>query len=119
MKKLLLLLLILLSIQSLAQDKEVAIRLDSGIRADWVEPEKVFDKPESLSASDVASIEADKAFLKSLPESYENVSTSEMKNLVSKLDEQLEKLMQEKEALMKNHASQEVIDSKTGTINVV
>jgi len=121
MKKLLLSLLILLSMQSFAQqNSEVAIKLDSGIKAEWVEPEKVFDKPaEGLSAGDVASIEADKAFLKSLPESYDNVSTGEMKNLVSKLDEQLEKLIQEKEMLLKNHASQEVIDSKTGTIGVI
>jgi K+-sensing histidine kinase KdpD len=120
MRRFLLSIFILLSLQSFAQNSEVAIKLDSGIVADWVEPEKVFDQPDpGLSAGDLQSIAADKQFLKSLPESYDNVSPRDMQNIVKKLDDQLERLTKEKELLLKNNASQEVIDSKTGTIEVI
>jgi K+-sensing histidine kinase KdpD len=119
MKRILFLILILSSLNAKSQDIQVAIPLDSGIQAEWVEPEKVFDQPKELSVSDLKSIEGDKAFLKRLPSSYDNVSPKDMKNLVNQLDNQLERLTREKEALLKSHASQEAIDSKDGTINVI
>jgi signal transduction histidine kinase len=113
----LLFILFLLPLFALSQDTtEKKIK----INAIWVEPEVVFHEPvdtPKLSANDVASIEADKAFLKGIPSSYENISPTDMKSLATKFENQIQKLMQEKEALLKSGASAEVIESKSTTIN--
>jgi signal transduction histidine kinase len=112
-------LLLILPFFGIAQDTVSDQKIK--INAVWVEPEVVFHVIDTnkLSTSDIASIESDKKFLNSLPESYENMPQKDMKNLINKLDDQLARLTKEKELLLENHSSQEVIDSKTGVIGVI
>ena len=80
MKKILLVIFLLVSSVAYSQDNKYGKDLiDTKIDPVWVEPEVVFPDS-SLSKSDIASIEADKAFLKEIPKTYENLSPKDMKN---------------------------------------
>jgi signal transduction histidine kinase len=76
------------------------------------ESEKEEDIPESISES----LEADKKFLENLPETYENIPPSDMKKLAVQIENQIQKLIKEKEDLIKNNAKQEVIEEKSSSI---
>jgi signal transduction histidine kinase len=89
-----------------------------------LEPEVVFEQPkpepkEEIPADIASSLAADKAFLENLPKSYDNVSPSDLKKLASQIESQLQKLIEEKEKLIKENASQEVLDAKDATINTL
>ena len=79
-----------------------------------LEPEIVFQ--EEVPADIAASLQSDKEFLQSIPKSFENVSPTDMKKLAQEIEGQLEKLIKEKEALIKSHASPEVIKAKDESI---
>ena len=79
-----------------------------------LEPEIVFQ--EEVPADIAASLQSDKEFLQSIPKSFENVSPTDMKKLAQEIEGQLTKLIKEKEALIKSHASPEVIEAKTESI---
>ena len=79
-----------------------------------LEPEIVFQ--EEVPADIAASLQSDKEFLQSIPKSFENVSPTDMKKLAQEIEGQLTKLIKEKEALIKSHASPEVIKAKTESI---
>ena len=82
-----------------------------------LEPEVVFQ--EEVPADIAASLQSDKAFLQSIPKSFENVSPTDMKKLAQEIEGQLQKLIKEKEALIKSHASPEVIQAKEASINTL
>lgn len=85
------------------------------IEAKWVEPEKVFTQ--EISDSVLSSIQQDRKFLQELPSTYENMTPADMQNFALKIETQLQKLIQEKETLLKANASKELIESKTNAIN--
>jgi light-regulated signal transduction histidine kinase (bacteriophytochrome) len=82
-----------------------------------LEPEVVFQ--EEVPADIAASLQSDKAFLQSIPKSFENVSPTDMKKLAQEIEGQLQKLIKEKEALIKSHAAPEVIQAKEASINTL
>lgn len=86
-----------------------------------LDPEVVFEQPKpeepALSESDLASIEADKAFLKNLPKSYDNMDPSNMQKLAEQIEGQIQKLIREKEQLLKSNASKELIEEKEKSIS--
>lgn len=87
-----------------------------------LKPEVVFEQPpkvEELPADMVASLEKDKAFLENIPKDFDNISPGDMKKLAQDIGGQIQKLIAEKEALIKSHASKEVIDAKDATINTL
>jgi hypothetical protein len=89
-----------------------------------LEPEKVFDAPkeepvQELSDSELSSIKADQKFLDDLPKSYDNLSKKDIKKIADEIESKLQKLLKEKKELLKNKASQEVINSKTSTIEIL
>ena len=87
-----------------------------------LEPEVVFEQPQEdpeIPQDIVESLAKDKAFLQSLPQTYENVSPTDMKNLAREIQGQLQKLIQEKEALIKSNASPEVIEAKNNVLNTL
>jgi signal transduction histidine kinase len=89
-----------------------------------VKSEVLFDQPkeevkEELSSSDLLSIKSDQNFLNNLPKSYDNLSKSDMKKLANQIENKLEKLIKEKEELLKTNSSKEVIDSKSNTIKTL
>jgi K+-sensing histidine kinase KdpD len=87
-----------------------------------LEPEVVFETPkqeeeeEDVSIDDIKSLEADKEFLQNLPKSYDNVSPGDMKKLADQIEDQIKKLIAEKEALLKRNAPKSVIDAKDAAI---
>jgi signal transduction histidine kinase len=68
-------------------------------------------KPE-LSISDLQNLKKDTEFLKSLPKTFESLSKDDLENLSKQLDNQIQKLQKEKDELVKNNGSQELIDAK-------
>ena len=91
-----------------------------------LEPEVVFETPkdevpevDEVSADVAASLAKDKEFLSSLPKSYDNVSPSDMKKLANEIEGKLQKLIEEKEQLLKNGESKDVIDAKDETIKTL
>jgi light-regulated signal transduction histidine kinase (bacteriophytochrome) len=89
-------------------------------------PEVVFETPkdevpevDEVSADVAASLAKDKEFLSSLPKSYDNVSPSDMKKLANEIEGKLQKLIEEKEQLLKNGESKDVIDAKDETIKTL
>lgn len=117
MKRFLTLFLILFSINVFSQDSSKTIK----INPIWVEPERVFEQPKEIELPkvDSSSLAADRKFLENLPQSYDNISPNDMKKLASDIENQLQKLIKEKEELLKNKASQEVIDSKDQSIKTL
>jgi len=65
-----------------------------------------------LSIDELKSLKNDTEFLKNLPKSFDNLSTEDLTNLSQQLDNQIEKLMRERDALVKNNGSQDLIDAK-------
>lgn len=90
-----------------------------------LEPEVVFETPkqeevsDEVSADDIKSLQADKAFLENLPKSYDNVSPTDMKKLADQIEGQIKKLIAEKEELLARNAPKEVIDAKESTIGTL
>jgi light-regulated signal transduction histidine kinase (bacteriophytochrome) len=89
-------------------------------------PEVVFETPkdevpevDEVSADVAASLAKDKEFLSSLPKSYDNVSPSDMKKLANEIEGKLQKLIEEKEQLLKNGESKDVINTKDETIKTL
>lgn len=68
-------------------------------------------KPE-LTISDLQNLKKDTEFLKSLPKTFESLSKDDLENLSKQLDNQIQKLQKEKDELVKNNGSQELIDAK-------
>jgi len=87
------------------------------LKGAWVDPETLFEQPKDTIPAFVAqSLEADKKFLETLPQTYEKLTPSDMKSLATNLESKLTQLIKEKEELIKNKASQSVIDEKDGSI---
>jgi signal transduction histidine kinase len=88
-----------------------------------LEPESVFENPKDevpeISSEVASSLASDKEFLNSLPESYDNVSPSDMKKLANEIENKLQKLVKEKEELLKNGESKDIIDAKDATIKIL
>jgi signal transduction histidine kinase len=88
-----------------------------------LDPEVVFENPKDdvteVSADVAASLAKDKEFLSSLPKSYDNISPSDMKKLANEIEGKLQKLIEEKEELLKNGESKDVIDTKDETIKTL
>jgi light-regulated signal transduction histidine kinase (bacteriophytochrome) len=82
-----------------------------------LEPEVVFK--EEVPADIAASLQSDKEFLQSIPKDFDNVSPTDMKKLAQEIEGQLAKLIKEKEALIKSHASPEIIQAKEASINTL
>lgn len=114
MKKYLTLLFLIFTVNLFGQDSSSEII--TKISAKWVEPEKVFDQPKEEPKIDTASLQADKQFLQNLPKSYDNLTPTDLKKIANDIENQLQRLIKEKEDLLKQNASQEVIDSKTTSI---
>ncbi|KAB2643435.1 MAG: hypothetical protein DVB29_05755 [Verrucomicrobia bacterium] len=109
----LLILALLLSVNAAPQDSA-----ESQIKAEWVDPSQLFETPkeDTLKAEMQQSIERDKNFLKGLPETYDELSPTEMKDLAISLESRLAQLIREKDQLIKRNASQEYIDAKAQSI---
>jgi signal transduction histidine kinase len=88
-----------------------------------IKPESVFESPKidetTISPKIAESLAKDKEFLKSLPNSYDNVSPSDLKKLANEIESKLQDLIKEKESLLEKGESQEIIDSKDATIKTL
>jgi hypothetical protein len=88
-----------------------------------IKPESVFESPKidetTISPKIAESLAKDKEFLKSLPNSYDNVSPSDLKKLANEIESKLQDLIKEKESLLEKGESQEIIDVKDATIKTL
>jgi arsenate reductase-like glutaredoxin family protein len=88
-----------------------------------LEPEVVFENPKDeipeISAAAASSLAKDKEFLNNLPKSYDDISPSDMKKLANEIESKLQKLIKEKEELIKKGESKDIIDAKDATINTL
>jgi light-regulated signal transduction histidine kinase (bacteriophytochrome) len=86
-----------------------------------LEPEVVFENPKDefpeVPEDIASSLARDKEFLNNLPKSYDNFSPVDMKKLANEIESKLQKLIEEKEQLLKRGESEEVIAAKEETIN--
>lgn len=71
----------------------------------------------AASHEQIKSLERDLEFLESIPETYNTLSESQLKELSKKIDEQLNRLIREKQDLISNNANPQIIDEKDKTIN--
>ncbi len=71
---------------------------------------------EKLNIQQLQSLKKDTDFLKSLPQSFENVSKEDLEKLSQEIDNQINKLIKERDQLIKNNESQTLIDSKNTNI---
>jgi len=69
--------------------------------------------------SEISEMKKDLSFLKNIPKSFETLSKKDLSNLKKQLQIQIDKLIFEKDSLLKAQASQEVIDAKDGAIKTL
>ena len=70
-----------------------------------------------LSDSEIKSVESDLKFLESIPKSFENVSQKDLKNLREQIEKQIQKLIREKDSLLKTvNPNKKVIEGKENII---
>ena len=82
--------------------------------------ELVVEKTEKkLNESELSSIRQDENLLNIIPEKLENISRSELKNLVKQIESQIKNLVRERDSLVLVKAPQALIDSKSKTINTL
>jgi signal transduction histidine kinase len=86
------------------------------INANFIEPDKLFEQPKEQVKLDTLSLQADKKFLQNLPKSYDNLEPKDLKKIASDIENQLQRLIKEKEELLKQNASTEVIEEKNTSI---
>jgi PAS domain S-box-containing protein len=79
-------------------------------------PAIISPKITNATEEQLKSLEQDAAFLESIPNSYDNLSQSQLSELAKRINAQIEKLNSERTELVKNNASKEVIDTKDKTI---
>lgn len=72
---------------------------------------------EELSKEETQSIKKDSDFIKSLPQKFENISKEDLEQLSKQIENRIRKLTKERDDLIKNNGSQELIDSKNTNIN--
>lgn len=115
MKKIILLISLLYTVNITAQDTSFRIK------PNWVNPELIFEKPKKEIKSDtITDIKKDKEFLEKIQQTINGSSApADIKNLAVELESKLQQLIKEKEELLKNHATQEEIEAKDQEINKV
>ncbi len=72
-----------------------------------------------LSESELKTIESDNNILDKLPKSFDKLSRSDLKNLISQVESELKKLLKERDSLISINAPKELIESKTNTIKTL
>lgn len=75
------------------------------------------EKPKELTKEDERNIQKDKDFIKNLPKKIENISKDDLEKLSQQIESQIQKLKNERNELVKNKGSQDLIDSKDASIN--
>jgi len=118
MKRIIYILFTFLSLTSFSQDSFKS----KTIHTTYISPDKLFEKPKEekkIETDSVSVINSEESFIASLPKSYENISKNDMKKLAEELDNKIQLLLQERNQLVKDHVSDEVIQTKDGAIKVL
>jgi PAS domain S-box-containing protein len=86
-----------------------------------IQPETIVKQltPEisDATAEQLKSLQQDAKFLESIPDSYDQLNETQIKQLAERIDKQIQKLTTERAVLVKNKASKDVIDAKDKTID--
>lgn len=78
---------------------------------------KIEEPKKELSKEETEGIKKDADFIKSLPQRFEDVSKEDLEQLSKQIENQIKKLTKERDDLIRNNGSQELIDSKNTNIN--
>jgi signal transduction histidine kinase len=82
--------------------------------------ELIVEKTEKkLNESEIGSIRQDENLLNIIPEKLENISRSDLKNLVKEIESKIKNLVRERDSLVLDKAPKALIDSKNKTINTL
>jgi signal transduction histidine kinase len=82
--------------------------------------ELIVEKTEKkLNESELGSIRQDENLLNIIPEKLENISRSDLKNLVKEIESKIKNLVRERDSLVLDKAPKALIDSKNKTINTL
>lgn len=76
-------------------------------------------KETELNEKETEQMKNDQNFLNNLPQTYDNLSKEDLKEVAKQIDAKIKKLITEKDSLQKANATQKVIESKTGTIKTL
>lgn len=101
------------------ESKVSAIREIRFIQAPPITIVKTVTKEPEVSESELAGMKKDIDFLNSIPNSFNNFSKSDMKKLAKQIDQQIKRLMLEKDSLIRANATKEAVDAKEGTITTL
>jgi len=80
---------------------------------------KVEKTEPKITENELKSLESDKNILEKIPASVEQLSKSDLKKLISQVDNEIKKLIKERDSLITEKAPQILIDSKNGTIKTL
>lgn len=69
--------------------------------------------------SETLEMKKDLSFLSGLPKSFENLSKKDLSKLKNQIQSQIDRLIVEKDSLLKVNASKQIIESKDGTIRTL
>ena len=89
------------------------------------EPEKIIALPtenrlpEHVTVNELRNLQADVKFLESLPDSYEQLSQTQLKQIAASIQTRITRLIAEKDSLIQNHGNQDVIKSKRESIQTL
>lgn len=73
----------------------------------------------SQDKEEITEMKKDIEVLNNLPKSFENIPKNDLSKLKKQIKNQIEKLLKEKDSLIKVHASEQIIESKDGTIKTL
>jgi signal transduction histidine kinase len=69
-----------------------------------------------LNNEELKDLELDKNFIEHLPVSYDTATTKDLEQITKMIDSEIDKLVRQRDMLLKKHAKQSLIDAKTNTI---
>lgn len=93
--------------------KQIKDELDKEYKEKLSEIQKPEEK---LTLGQLQSLKNDTEFLKNLPKEVDNLTKEDLERLSQQIDGQIQKLTKERDNLIKNNGSQELIDSKNVNI---
>lgn len=80
---------------------------------------KVEKSDKKLNEKELKCIESDRKILEKLPDNLDNLPKNELKSLVKKIESQIQILSKERDSLISEKSPQQLIDSKSTTINTL
>ena len=79
--------------------------------------EAIVEKNEKLTDSELERVKKDEKISENIPQNLDNISRTQLKDLVKQIESQIKNLLRERDSLIEVKAPKTLIDSKNKTIN--